>query len=187
MSTPTEVRKSADQKMQKGLETFRSSLAKIRTGRPHPGVLDHIHVDYYGTSTPINQVANISLADARTLSVTVWEKAMATVVEKAIRDSDLGVNPQSMGTVIRVPMPPLSEERRRDIVKITRHEGESAKVAIRGIRRDANAELKELAKAKEISEDDDRRGQDEIQKLTDRYIAEIDKLLAAKEQEIMTV
>lgn len=187
MSTPAEVRKSADQKMQKGIETFRSTLAKIRTGRPHPGVLDHIHVDYYGTSTPVNQVANISLADARTLSVTVWEKAMATVVEKAIRDSDLGVNPQSMGTVIRVPMPPLSEERRRDIVKVTRHEGEAAKVVIRGIRRDANGELKELAKAKEISEDDDRRGQDEIQKLTDRYIAEIDKLLAAKEQEIMTV
>lgn len=186
MST-TEVSKSAEQKMQKGIDSFRASLAKIRTGRPHPGVLDHIHVDYYGTSTPINQVANISLADARTLSVNVWEKSMATVVEKAIRDSDLGLNPQSMGTVIRVPMPPLSEERRRDIVKITRQEGEAAKVLIRGVRRDANTELKELAKAKEISEDDERRGQDDIQKITDRFIAEIDKLLAAKEQEIMTV
>ncbi|MDO4233160.1 MAG: ribosome recycling factor [Lautropia sp.] len=187
MSTPAEVKKSADQKMQKGIESFRANLAKIRTGRPHPGVLDHIHVDYYGTSTPISQVANISLADARTLSVTVWEKSMATVVEKAIRDSDLGVNPQSMGTVIRVPMPPLSEERRRDIVKVTKHEGESAKVLVRGIRREANDELKALAKGKQISEDDERRGQDEVQKLTDRYIAEIDKLLAAKEQEIMTV
>ena len=187
MATPAEVKKSAEQKMQKGLESFRAALSKIRTGRPHPGVLDHIHVDYYGTSTPINQVANISLADARTLSVNVWEKSMAVIVEKAIRDSDLGVNPQSQGTVIRVPMPPLSEERRREIVKLTKHEGENAKVVIRGVRREANDELKAAAKAKEISEDDERRGQDEVQKLTDRFIADIDKLLVAKEQEIMTV
>ena len=150
MATPAEVKKSAEQKMQKGLESFRAALSKIRTGRPHPGVL-------------------------------------AVIVEKAIRDSDLGVNPQSQGTVIRVPMPPLSEERRREIVKVTKHEGENAKVVIRGVRREANDELKAAAKAKEISEDDERRGQDEVQKLTDRFIADIDKLLVAKEQEIMTV
>ena len=187
MPTPADIKKTAEQKMQKGIESFRNALSKIRTGRPHPGVLDHIHVDYYGTSTPINQVANISLADARTLLVNVWEKSMAVVVEKAIRDSDLGVNPQSMGTAIRVPMPPLSEERRREIVKVTKHEGEAAKVVIRGVRREANDELKAAAKAKEISEDDERRGQEDIQKTTDRFIAEINKLLAAKEQKIMTV
>ena len=182
-----EITESTERKMQKGLEAARTSLSKIRTGRAHVGLLDHIHVDYYGTSTPLNQVANVTLLDARTLSVTVWEKNMATVVDKAIRDSDLGLNPQSQGTVIRVPMPPLSEERRREMVKIVKHEGENAKIAIRGLRREANAEFKELFKAKEISEDDDRRAQDDIQKMTDRYVAEIDKMLVAKEQEVMTV
>ena len=182
-----EVRESAEQKMQKSIESLRTSLAKVRTGRAHAGLLDHIHVDYYGNSTPLNQVANVTLLDARTLNVSVWEKHMATVVEKAIRDSDMGLNPQSQGTVIRVPMPPLSEERRREMVKIVKQEGENAKVVIRGLRRDANTELKELSKAKEISEDDDRRAQEEIQKMTDRYVAEIDKMLVAKEQEVMTV
>lgn len=186
MST-AEIKKSTEQKMQKALESFKSTLSKIRTGRAHVGVLDHIHVDYYGTSTPLAGVANVTLLDARTIGVTVWEKAMATVVEKAIRDSDLGLNPQSMGTVIRVPMPPLSEERRREMVKVVKHEGENAKVGIRGLRRDANGEFKELSKAKKISEDEDRRAQDDVQKITDRFIAEIDKILAAKEQEIMTV
>lgn len=183
----SEIKQATEQKMQKAVEGCRSSLSKIRTGRAHVGVLDHIHVDYYGNSTPLNQVANVTLLDARTINVSVWEKAMAVVVEKAIRDSDMGLNPQSQGTVIRVPMPPLSEERRREMVKIVKHEGENAKIAVRGLRRDANGELKELSKAKEISEDDDRRAQEDIQKMTDRYVAEIDKLLAAKEQEVMTV
>ena len=183
----SEIRQNTETKMQRALEACKSSLSKIRTGRAHVGVLDHIHVDYYGNSTPLNQVANVTLLDARTLNVSVWEKQMAQVVEKAIRDSDMGLNPQSQGTVIRVPMPPLSEERRREMVKIVKHEGENAKVVIRGLRRDANTELKELSKSKDISEDDDRRAQDEIQKMTDRYVAEIDKMLAAKEQEVMTV
>jgi len=183
----SDIKQAAEKKMQKALEACKSSLSKIRTGRAHVGVLDHIHVDYYGNSTPLNQVANVTLLDARTLQVTVWEKNMAVVVDKAIRDSDLGLNPQSQGTVIRVPMPPLSEERRREMVKIVKHEGENAKIVIRGLRREANGELKELFKAKEISEDDDRRAQDEIQKMTDRYVVEIDKLLVAKEQEVMTV
>jgi ribosome recycling factor len=183
----SEIKQTTERKMQKALEACKNSLSKIRTGRAHVGVLDHIHVDYYGTSTPLSQVANVTLLDARTLNVTVWEKSMATVVDKAIRDSDMGLNPQSQGTVIRVPMPPLSEERRREMVKIVKHEGENAKIVIRGLRRDANGELKELTKAKEISEDDDRRAQDEIQKMTDRCIAEIDRMLVAKEQEVMTV
>ncbi len=181
------IKQTTEQKMTKALEACKTSLSKIRTGRAHVGVLDHIHVDYYGTSTPLNQVANVTLLDARTINVSVWEKGMAVVVEKAIRDSDMGLNPQSQGTVIRVPMPPLSEERRREMVKIVKHEGENAKIVIRGLRRDANGELKELSKAKDISEDDERRAQDDIQKLTDRYVVEIDKLLAAKEQEVMTV
>lgn len=183
----SEIRQSTERKMQKALEACKSSLSKIRTGRAHIGVLDHIHVDYYGNSTPLNQVANVTLLDARTLQVTVWEKGMAVVVDKAIRDSDMGLNPQSQGTVIRVPMPPLSEERRREMVKIVKHEGENARIVIRGLRREANGEFKELFKAKEISEDEERRGEDEIQKMTDRYVAEIDKLLVAKEQEVMTV
>ena len=182
-----DIKQATEQRMQKALEACKTSLSKIRTGRAHVGVLDHIHVDYYGTSTPLNQVANVTLLDARTISVSVWEKAMAVVVEKAIRDSDMGLNPQSQGTAIRVPMPPLSEERRREMVKFVKHEGENAKIVIRGLRREANGELKELSKAKEISEDDERRGQDDIQKMTDRYVAEIDKLLLAKEQEVMTV
>lgn len=183
----SEIKQSTEQKMQKALEACRSSLSKIRTGRAHVGVLDHIHVDYYGTSTPLSQVANVTLLDARTINVSVWEKGMAVVVEKAIRDADMGLNPQSQGTVIRVPMPPLSEERRREMVRIVKHEGENAKINIRGLRRDANGEFKELFKTKEISEDDDRRAQDDIQKMTDRYVSEIDRLLAAKEQEVMTV
>ena len=186
MSIP-EIKKSTDQKMQKAVESLKSSLSKIRTGRAHVGVLDHIHVDYYGTSTPLSQVANVTLQDARTLGVTVWEKSMATIVEKAIRDSDLGVNPATSGDVIRVPMPPLSEERRREMVKVVKHEGENAKIVIRSLRRDANGEFKELSKAKQISEDDDRRAQEDVQKMTDRYVLEIDKMLAAKEQEVMTV
>lgn len=182
-----EISKAAAEKMQRAVESLKSSLSKIRTGRPHVGVLDHIHVDYYGTSTPLSQVASVTLHDARTLGVSVWEKGMATVVEKAIRDADMGLNPQSMGTVIRVPMPPLSEERRREMVKVVKHEGESAKIVVRAVRRDANGEFKELIKSKSISEDDARRGEDDVQKTTDRHVTEIDKLLAAKEQEVMTV
>ena len=182
-----EVRQSTEQKMLKSIESLKTSLAKVRTGRAHAGLLDHIQVDYYGTMVPIGQVANVTVQDARTLGVQPWEKKMVQVVDKAIRESDLGLNPATSGDVIRVPMPPLSEERRREMVKIVKHEGENAKVVIRGLRRDANTELKDLSKAKEISEDDDRRAQDEIQKMTDRYVAEIDKMLAAKEQEVMTV
>ncbi|MGE0311604.1 MAG: ribosome recycling factor [Lautropia sp.] len=186
MST-ADIRQNAEQKMQRSIESLKGSLAKLRTGRPHVGILDHVTVEYYGSQVPINQVANVTLVDARTIGVSVWEKKMAQAVEKAIRESDLGLNPASMGELIRVPMPPLSEERRRDLTKVVRSEGEHAKVSIRNLRRDANAEIKELLKAKEISEDDDRRAQEEIQRLTDRFIAEIDRMLAAKEQEIMTV
>ena len=182
-----EVRESAEQKMQKSIESLRASLAKVRTGRAHAGLLDHIHVDYYGTSVPIGQVANVTVQDARTLGVQPWEKKMVQVVDKAIRESDLGLNPATSGDVIRVPMPPLSEERRREMVKLVKSEGEHARVSVRNLRRDANNEIRDLVKAKEISEDDERRAQDEIQKLTDRTIAEIDKLLAVKEQEVMTV
>ena len=182
-----DIRTNAEQKMQRSVESLQGSLAKLRTGRPHVGILDHVTVDYYGSQVPINQVANITLVDARTIGVSVWEKKMSQAVEKAIRESDLGLNPASMGELIRVPMPPLSEERRRDLTKVVRNEGEHARVSVRNLRRDANAEIKELLKAKDISEDDDRRGQDDVQKLTDRFVAEIDRLLAAKEQEIMTV
>jgi len=182
-----DVKKSAEQKMQKSLEALKVDLGKIRSGRAHAGLLDHVTVDYYGASTPINQVANVNLIDPRTIGVIPWEKKMANAIEKAIRDSDLGLNPMSVGEVIRVPMPPLTEERRKELTKIVKQEAEHVRVAMRNIRRDANAQLKELLKSKEISEDDERRGQDEIQKLTDRYIAEIEKILLAKEAELMAI
>ncbi len=182
-----DIKKAAEQKMQKSLEALKADLGKVRTGRAHTGLLDHISVDYYGTPMPINQVANINLIDARTIGVAPWEKKMLGVVEKAIRDSDLGLNPMTVGEVIRVPMPALTEERRRDLTKVVKHEAETARVAMRNIRRDANAHLKELLKEKKVAEDDERRGQDEIQKLTDRHIAEIDKMLQIKEAELMAV
>ncbi len=182
-----QIKTNADQKMQKSIETFKANLAKIRTGRASPGILEHIMVDYYGNPTPISQVANLGLADARTINVTPWEKNMVAVVEKAIRDSDLGLNPATQGAVIRVPMPPLTEERRKELTKVVKSEGEETKIAIRNLRRDANEHLKRLVKGKEISEDEERRAQDEIQKLTDRYVADVDKLVVEKDKEIMTV
>jgi ribosome recycling factor len=182
-----ETRQSAEQKMQRSIDSLKTSLAKVRTGRPHAGLLDHIMVDYYGSMVPIGQVANVTVQDARTLAVQPWEKKMVQVVDKAIRESDLGLNPATSGDLIRVPMPPLSEERRRELTKVVRHEGEQAKVAVRNLRRDANEHLKKLLKDKAVSEDEERRAQDDVQKLTDRFIVEIDRILAVKEQEIMTV
>ncbi|BCF88208.1 MULTISPECIES: ribosome recycling factor [Paraburkholderia] len=182
-----DTKKSAEQKMQRSIDAFKNDLSKIRTGRAHTGLLDHIQVDYYGSPVPISQVANLTLIDARTIGVQPWEKKMITVVEKAIRESDLGLNPASQGDVIRVPMPALTEERRRELTKVVKSEGETAKVAVRNLRRDANEALKKLVKDKEISEDDERRGSDDIQKLTDKFVAEIDKLVQTKEGEIMTV
>jgi len=182
-----DVKKTAEQKMHKSVETLKTDLGKVRTGRAHTGILDHIHVDYYGASMPLNQVANVTLADARTITVQPWEKKMIPVVEKAIRDSDLGVNPATSGDVIRVPMPPLTEERRKELVKVVRHEAENARIAVRNIRRDANEHLKKLLKDKHVSEDDERHAQTDIQKLTDRFIAEIDKVLAAKESDLMAI
>jgi ribosome recycling factor len=185
--TMADIRKTAEQKMQKTVEALKHDLAKIRTGRAHPGLLDHIHVDYYGSMVPLSQVAQVGLGDARTITVQPWEKKMVGVVEKAIRDSDLGVNPASHGDVIRVPMPPLTEERRRELTKVVRHEGENARVAVRNTRRDAITHLKDLLKKKEVSEDDERRAQDEVQKLTDRFVADVDRLVAEKEKEVLTV
>ncbi|TXI19682.1 MAG: ribosome recycling factor [Nitrosomonas sp.] len=182
-----DVKKSAEQKMQKSLEALKVDLSKVRSGRAHTGFLDHITVDYYGAATPINQVANINLIDSRTIGVVPWDKKMANAIEKAIRESDLGLNPMPIGETIRVPMPALTEERRRELIKVVKQEGEAVRVAMRNIRRDANAHLKELLKSKEISEDDERRGQDDIQKLTDRYVIEIDKVLQIKETELMAV
>jgi len=182
-----ELKKTTEAKMQKSIEALKLDLAKVRTGRASTGILDHVMVDYYGSPVPVNQVANITLIDARTIGVQTWEKPMLGKVEKAIRDSDLGLNPASQGDVIRVPMPALTEERRRDLIKVIKHEGEGAKVAVRNLRRDANGALKDALKAKTISEDDERRAQDDVQKLTDRYVAEIDKLLAQKEQELMQI
>lgn len=182
-----DVKKSAEQKMHKSLEALKVDLGKVRTGRAHTGILDHVMVDYYGTPTAINQVANVTLLDSRTIGVQPWEKNMVAKVEKAIRDSDLGLNPSSQGDVVRVPMPPLTEERRKDLIKVVKGEAENAKVAIRNVRRDANATLKDLLKDKAIGEDDERRAQDEIQKLTDRSIAEVDKILHAKEADLMAV
>ena len=182
-----DVKKSADQKMHKTLEALKTDLGKVRTGRAHSGLLEHIMVDYNGTPTPLKQLANMSVPDARTIAVTPYEKRMASVIEKAIRDSDLGLNPSTTGDMVRVPMPPLTAERRKELTKVVKHEAENAKVAVRNVRRDANTHLKELVKDKKISEDEERRGQDEVQKLTDRYIAEIDKVLHAKETDLMAV
>lgn len=187
MNTIPEIRTGAQQKMDKSVEALKHDLAKIRTGRAHTGLLDHIQVDYYGSMVPLSQVANVGLGDARTITVQPWEKKMVPVIEKAIRESDLGLNPATVGDLIRVPMPALTEERRKELTKVVRHEGENAKVAVRNLRRDANAHLKELLKKKLVSEDDERRAQDEIQKLTDRHIADIDKLIGEKEKEILTV
>ena len=185
--TIADIRKGAEQRMQKSVDALKHDLTKIRTGRAHPGLLDHIHVDYYGSMVPLSQVAQVGLGDARTITVQPWEKKLVAVVEKAIRDSDLGVNPASHGDVIRVPMPPLTEERRRELTKVVRHEGENARVAVRNMRRDAISHLKEMLKKKEVSEDDERRAHDDVQKLTDRFIAEIDRLVAEKEKEVLTV
>ncbi|MBP0618728.1 ribosome recycling factor [Cupriavidus consociatus] len=182
-----DTKKSAEQKMQKSIEAFKADLAKIRTGRAHTGLLDHVQVDYYGSMVPISQVASVGLADARTITVQPWEKKMVGAVEKAIRDCDLGLNPATMGDVIRVPMPALTEERRKELTKVVKGEAEGAKIAVRNLRRDANEQFKKLVKDKAISEDEERRGQDEVQKLTDKYVAEIDKMVAEKEKEIMTV
>jgi ribosome recycling factor len=182
-----EIIEDAGSRMGKSIEAFKAELSKIRTGRAHPSLLDHIRVDYYGSEVPLTQAANVAVEDARTLTVTPWEKTMVQVIEKAIMTSDLGLNPNTAGTVIRIPMPPLTEERRRDLVRVVRAEAEGARVAIRNIRRDANSDFKDLLKEKEISEDDDRRAQDEIQKLTDRFIQEADKLLAGKEAELMEI
>lgn len=183
----SDIKKATEQKMQKSVDSLKNDLAKIRTGRAHTGLLDHVMVDYYGSMVPVNQVANITLIDARTIGVQTWEKPMLGKVERAIRDSDLGLNPANMGELLRVPMPALTEERRRDLTKVVRQEGESAKVAIRNLRRDANQQLKDAVKDKLISEDDERRTEDEVQKLTDRHVAEVDKLLAQKEQELMQI
>ena len=182
-----ELKKTAESKMQKTLDALKNDLQKIRTGRAHIGLLDHVQVDYYGSMVPVNQVANITLVDARTIGVQPWEKPMLQKVEKAIRDCDLGLNPASQGDLIRVPMPPMSEERRKEMTKLARNEGESAKIAVRNLRREANEALKKLVKDKEISEDDERRSQDDVQKLTDRAVADIDKMVVQKEAEIMTV
>ena len=182
-----DVKKNTEQKMQKSIEALKTDLAKIRTGRAHTGLLDHVQVDYYGSMVPISQVANVTLVDARTIGVQPGEKKMVQAVEKAIREADLGLNPATMGDIIRVPTPALTEERRKELTKVVKGEGEDAKVAVRNLRRDANEQLKKLVKDKAISEDDERRGGDEVQKLTDKFVAEIDKLVAEKDKEIMTV
>ncbi|MFQ5759645.1 MAG: ribosome recycling factor [Acidiferrobacterales bacterium] len=181
------IEKDAERRMGKSVEALKSDLAKIRTGRAHVGLLDHLRVDYYGTPTPINQVANVTVADARTISVTPWDKNMVATVEKAIRESDLGLNPATSGQTLHIPLPPLTEERRNELAKVVRGEGENSKIAVRNIRRDGNHHLKDLLKKKEISEDDDRRAEDIMQQLTDRFVAEIDKLVEAKEQDIMQI
>ena len=182
-----DIKKNAEQKMAKSIEAFKGELQKIRTGRAHPGILDQVQVDYYGSMVPISQVANVSLLDARTISVQPWEKGMAPKIEKAIRESDLGLNPSAQGDLLRVPMPPLTEERRRELTKVVRGAGEDYKVAVRNLRRDANEQVKKLVKDKLASEDDERRAQDEVQKLTDRTVAEVDRLVQGKEAEIMAV
>jgi ribosome recycling factor len=183
----SEIKKTAEQKMIKSLETLKADFGKVRTGRAHTGILDHVTVEYYGNPTLLNQVANITLIDARTIGVQPWEKKMIQTVEKAIRDSDLGLNPSTNGDVIRVPMPMLTEERRRDLIKVVKGEAENAKVAVRNVRRDANEHLKKLLKDKQVSEDDERRAQDEVQKLTDRFVIEIDKALQLKEADLLAV
>lgn len=187
MNTIAEIKQGMEGKMDQSIAAFRNNLGKIRTGRASPGILDSVQVDYYGSPVPIGQVANVSLLDARTLSVQPWEKGMGAKIEKAIRDSDLGLNPASMGDLIRVPMPPMSEERRKEMTKLARNEGENAKIAVRNLRRDANDGVKKLVKEKLASEDDQKRSEADIQKITDRHVAEIDSLVTAKEQEIMAV
>ena len=185
--TIADVKKSANERMIKSIETLRADLAKVRTGRAHTGILDHITVEYYGAPTALTQIANVTLIDARTIGVQPWEKKMLNAVEKAIRDSDLGLNPSSQGDMIRVPTPPLTEERRKEMVKLVKGEAEDAKIAIRNIRRDANESLKKLVKDKACSEDDERRASEEIQKLTDKFVIDVDKLVAEKEKEVLTV
>ncbi len=185
--TIAEIKKTIETKMDQSIAAFKNNLGKIRTGRASAGMLDSIHVEYYGAMVPLAQVANVSLLDSRTLSVQPWERAMAAKVEKAIRESDLGVNPSSLGELIRVPVPPMSEERRKEMTKLARNEGEGAKIAIRNLRRDANDSVKKLVKEKLASEDEQKRSEADVQKVTDRHIAEIDQLVAAKEQEIMAV
>ena len=185
--TTADIRKTLEQKASKSIDAFQQELQKIRTGRAHPGILDQVQVEYYGSMVPISQVANVSLMDARTISVQPWEKGLGPKIEKAIRESDLGLNPASQGDLLRVPMPPLNEERRKQLTKVVRGAGEDAKVAVRNLRRDANEHAKRLLKDKAITEDDERRSQDEVQKLTDRTIAEIDRLVQAKEAEILAV
>ena len=185
--TIADIKKTAETKMAKSVDAFKAELQKIRTGRAHPGILDQVHVDYYGSMVPISQVANVSLLDARTISVQPWEKGMGAKIEKAIRESDLGLNPAAQGDLLRVPMPPLTEERRKDLTKVVRHAGEEAKVAVRNLRRDANEHLKRLLKDKSVAEDEERRAQDDVQKLTDRTVTEIDKLVHSKEAEILAV
>ena len=187
MTTTAEIKKTMEGKMDQSIASFKGNLTKIRTGRANPALLDTVHVEYYGSMMPLSQVANVSLLDARTISVQPWEKGMGAKIEKAIRESDLGLNPASMGDLIRVPMPPMSEERRKEMTKLVRHEGETAKIAVRNLRRDANDHVKKLVKDKLASEDDQKRSEAEIQKLTDKHIVEIDHLVAAKEQEIMAV
>jgi ribosome recycling factor len=182
-----DIKKTAEQKMQRALEVLKSDLGKVRTGRAHAGLLDHVMVEYYGSMVPIGQVGSVGLGDARTITVQVWEKPMLAKIEKAIRDSDLGLNPSNSGDMIRVPMPALTEERRRDLIKVVRGEAENAKVSVRNVRRDANDQLKRLLKDKEISEDDERRAQDDIQKLTDKFVAEVDKALQVKETDLMAI
>ncbi|MBA3776887.1 MAG: ribosome recycling factor [Betaproteobacteria bacterium] len=183
----SDVKRSAEQKMAKSVEALKADLSKVRTGRAHTGLLDHIQVDYYGSPMPLTQVSNVTLADARTIAVQPWEKKMIPVVEKAIRDADLGLNPATSGDIVRVPMPALTEERRRELIKVVHKEAESARIAVRNVRRDANEHLKRLMKDKECSEDDERRAQEDVQKLTDRSIAEIDRILQAKEHDLMAV
>lgn len=180
-----ELKKDAEVRMGKSVEALKSELTKLRTGRAHTSLLEHINVDYYGSEVPINQVANISVADARTLTVTPWEKQMVSVVEKAIINSGMGLNPATAGEVIRVPLPPLTEERRKDMIRVVRQEGEGARVAVRNIRRDVLSDIKTLLKEKEITEDDERKAHDDIQKITDKYIAQVDKLLEEKEKDLM--
>ena len=187
MTTIAEIKQTTQGKMDSTIANFKNTLTKIRTGRANPGLLDTVHVDYYGSSVPLSQVANVSLLDARTISVQPWEKGMGAKIEKAIRESDLGLNPASMGDLIRVPMPPMSEERRKEMTKLVRHEAESAKIAIRNLRRDANEHVKKLVKDKIATEDEHKRAEGDVQKVTDKHIAEIDQLVAAKEKEIMEV
>ena len=182
-----DLKKTTDQKMDKSVQAFKADLGKVRTGRAHTGLLDHVKVDYYGTPTPITQVAKIVLIDARTIGVTPFEKKLITTVEKSIREADLGLNPSTSGDTIRLPMPPLTEERRKELIKVVKHDAENARVAVRNLRRDANHQLKEALKKHEVSENDERRALDEMQKMTDKHVADIDRLLAEKEKELMAV